>query len=175
MKPIQLVASLSALGLVTACVPQPKPTPPVQARPTPAPAPAPAPPPPIANWMDTPATPGDWSYAGGTARFAQNTAQPIFSMRCDPADRAIVLTSAGAGNPGGVSQMVIRAETQTRALPAVASPGPPAGMMARLPASDRLLDAMALSKGRFAVEVAGVPTLYLPSWAEVTRVIEDCR
>ncbi len=43
------------------------------------------------------------------------------------------------------------------------------------PAGDPLLDAMALSKGRFAVETQGMPTLYLPSWAEVTRVIEDCR
>ncbi len=40
---------------------------------------------------------------------------------------------------------------------------------------DPLLDAMALSKGRFAVEVEGEAPLYLPSYAEVSRVIEDCR
>jgi hypothetical protein len=34
---------------------------------------------------------------------------------------------------------------------------------------------MALSKGRFAVEVDGEAPLYLPSYAEVSRVIEDCR
>jgi hypothetical protein len=34
---------------------------------------------------------------------------------------------------------------------------------------------MAYSRGRFAVEINGLPTLYLPSWAEVGRVIEDCR
>ncbi|MDG2003332.1 MAG: hypothetical protein P8J20_08375 [Novosphingobium sp.] len=44
-----------------------------------------------------------------------------------------------------------------------------------LPASDPLLDAMAFSRGRFAVETAGLPTLYVPSWPEVSRVIEDCR
>jgi len=38
-----------------------------------------------------------------------------------------------------------------------------------------LLDAMALARGRFAVEVAGYPALYLPNWAEVARVVEDCR
>jgi len=38
-----------------------------------------------------------------------------------------------------------------------------------------LLDAMALSKGRFAVELEGEAALYLPAWAEVSRVIEDCR
>ena len=44
-----------------------------------------------------------------------------------------------------------------------------------MPARDPLLDAMAFSKGRFALEVAGLPTLYVPSYPEVTRVIEDCR
>ena len=38
-----------------------------------------------------------------------------------------------------------------------------------------LLDAMAITRGRFAVEVEGEPGLYVPAWAEVTRVIEDCR
>ncbi|MEL6878174.1 MAG: hypothetical protein AAGL68_08770 [Pseudomonadota bacterium] len=46
---------------------------------------------------------------------------------------------------------------------------------AELDANDPLLDAMAITKGRIAVETAGMPTLYLPAWAEVTRVIEDCR
>ena len=40
---------------------------------------------------------------------------------------------------------------------------------------DPLLDAMAITKGRFAVAAPGEPTLYLPAWAEVSRVIEDCR
>ncbi len=40
---------------------------------------------------------------------------------------------------------------------------------------DPLLDAMAITRGRFAVEVEGETPLYLPAWAEVTRVIEDCR
>ena len=93
-------------------------------------------------------------------------------MRCDVSARSIVLARAGQSS---ASQMIVRTESQTRALPAsVANSGLPA-VEARLPAADRLLDAMALSKGRFAVEVAGTPTLYLPSWAEVTRVIEDCR
>jgi hypothetical protein len=40
---------------------------------------------------------------------------------------------------------------------------------------DPLLDAIALSKGRFAIETDGLPNLILPTWAEVSRVIEDCR
>ena len=38
-----------------------------------------------------------------------------------------------------------------------------------------LLDAMAFSRGRFAIDVNGLPSLYLPAWPEVGRVIEDCR
>lgn len=71
--------------------------------------------------------------------------------------------------------MTIRAETQARNLTATSSAAEPPAIEARLAAGDRLLDAIALSKGRFAVEGPGTPTLYLPSWAEVTRVIEDCR
>jgi hypothetical protein len=48
-------------------------------------------------------------------------------------------------------------------------------LIAELPSRDPLLDAMAFSKGRFAIETPGLPTLYIPSWPEVTRVIEDCR
>ena len=90
----------------------------------------------------------------------------------------VAITVPGASNPPGA--MVVRTETQTRTLRTSAvlyhSPSPHVPVTeARLRADDRLLDAMALSKGRFAVEVDGMTALYLPSWAEVTRVIEDCR
>jgi len=44
-----------------------------------------------------------------------------------------------------------------------------------LSARDPLLDAIAFSRGRFALEAAGLETLYLPAWPELSRVIEDCR
>jgi len=68
--------------------------------------------------------------------------------------------------------MRVLTETTSRVLDAAPDGG---SVAAVLPARDPLLDAMAFSKGRFAVEVAGLPTLYLPSWIEVSRVIEDCR
>jgi hypothetical protein len=40
---------------------------------------------------------------------------------------------------------------------------------------DPLLDAMAFSRGRFTLEMAGAQTLVLPAWSEIGRVIEDCR
>lgn len=45
----------------------------------------------------------------------------------------------------------------------------------RVDADDPILDAMAITKGRFAIETPGLPTLYIPAWVEVSRVIEDCR
>ena len=44
-----------------------------------------------------------------------------------------------------------------------------------LDARDPLLDAMIFSRGRFAVEAGALPTLYLPSWPEMGKVVEDCR
>lgn len=174
MKLVHALGVTLALAL-SACVPPPSPAPPVQQRPSP----APAPPPPVpvhSNWMDAPATQGDWSYrpapGGGTALFGDSASGARFTMRCDTMARTIILSRAGQGSGG---QMVVRTESQTRSLAAKAIVSPLPAIEAKLAASDRLLDAMALSKGRFAVEVAGMPTLYLPSWAEVTRVIEDCR
>jgi hypothetical protein len=68
--------------------------------------------------------------------------------------------------------MRILTETTERTLSVAPREGASA---AQLGARDPLLDAMAFSKGRFAVEVTGLPMLYLPAWPEVTRVIEDCR
>lgn len=177
MKPIASLAAVPLLA-ITACVPRPAPAPPIQNRPAPVPTPAPPPQAPVvANWMDAPATSGDWrytgAYAGGVAQFGDAGTEPRFTMRCDPNGRSVVLSRAGRAS--GTARMTIRTETQTRTLAANATTDGLPAVESRLAANDRLLDAMALSKGRFAVEVPGTPTLYLPSWAEVTRVIEDCR
>ena len=178
MKPILVtVAGALAFCLVSACVPRPKQAPPIQARPAPAPVPAPAPAPPATNWMDAPASTGEWRYRDEGARslalFGGVGAEAEFVMRCERANGTITLSRAGGG--GAPVAMRVRTETAERVLTARTDAGASPQVYAALPASDRLFDAMALSKGRFAVEVAGAPSLYLPSWAEVTRVIEDCR
>ena len=40
---------------------------------------------------------------------------------------------------------------------------------------DRLLDALSFSRGPIAVSVTGSPALIVPPWAEIARVVEDCR
>ena len=127
--------------------------------------------------MDAPQTPGDWTYRkianGSLASFGGSAAAPLLWLRCDAAARTLAI--ARPGGAGAAVPMRILTETRERLLDAPPSGDPTPGVAASVPASDMLLDAMAFSKGRFAVETAGMATLYVPAWPEVTRVIEDCR
>lgn len=42
-------------------------------------------------------------------------------------------------------------------------------------AVDGTFDKIAYSRGRFAVEAPGAAPIAVPTWAEISRVIEDCR
>ncbi len=179
----KLAAALVLTFGMAGCVPAstaPTPAPAPVTRPGPMPAPV-APPPvqaaPNVGWMDVPATAGNWRYqisnSGPVAIFvgAQGTGEWL--MSCDRTGRAIAFWRAGASPVPRT--MTIRTETATRSLRVVQAEDTNPYLTADVASTDALLDAMALSKGRFAVEVEGLPTLYLPSWAEVSRVIEDCR
>ncbi len=131
--------------------------------------------------MEAPATAGDWYYKPGAQEslagfgtMAGGTPDFLFTMRCDKTRRIV---SLGRVSTQPFAQpMQIRTETMDRLLTASPRTGSVETMLAvDLPATDALLDAMAISKGRFAVEVGGERTLYIPSWPEVTRIIEDCR
>lgn len=182
MKPFyaQFAGALTLTFAIAACVPQPRNAPPPaqpSATPSPVASPLPEPSPVYANWMDAPQTPGDWTYravgTGSSALFGSTGSESRFTLNCLRPQRTIVLSLGGRIT--APTTMTIRTESVTRSLAATPANEQLPLIEARLPAADALLDAMALSKGRFAVEVPGQPPLYLPSWAEVTRVIEDCR
>lgn len=132
------------------------------------------------SWMDAALTPGAWRYQdfgagmGKRALFSDPADRFYFSLDCvtQPNGPEILLTRTGRPTKPNLA-MTIRTETAQRTL--AAQQGTPALIAVAVAANDPLLDAMALSKGHFAVETEGEPTLYLPSWAEVSRVIEDCR
>ena len=182
MKPIysHLAAALGLTFALAACIPAPRPAPtpapaPIEVRPTPTPIPTPQQT--YDNWMDAPRSTGDWSYrqqAGGSlAQSGSPGAGAGFAMRCDSARGAIVLTrESSASQP---VPLRIRTETAERVVTAEPVAGQTSSVAVAIPARDPILDAMALTKGRFAIEAQGTPTLYIPAWAEVTRVIEDCR
>lgn len=172
---------LALAAALAACAPAAK-APPVATAPVTRPAPvptraAPAAPMPVApsvGWMDAALTPGAWRYAnqsgGGVAQFTGSGGAPLLMMECDRETGPGVRLYAFGQRASRLA--IIRTETATRSLPLTIGEGFAEALIAP---DDPLLDAMALSKGRFAVEVEGVPPLYVPSYAEVSRVIEDCR
>lgn len=174
------LAIASAIA-VAACVPQAEEDTAPVSTPTPTPTPAPAPPqvitPTYDNWMDAPVTQGTWRYtntAGGTAAFfGEQGGGALFAMQCRFDSRNVTLVRVGQAS--APVMMRIRTETQDRVLTAQPAGETTPMVMAMLSPNDNLLDAMAYSKGRFAVEVEGMTPLYVPAWPEVTRIIEDCR
>ncbi len=173
VRQVTLTACAALSALLTGCVgPVQSPAP---APPPPRPVSVPPRPPAATNWHDMPATPGVWQWRregdASIARFGDAGAPALFSMACNPSAGTIGLTRTATTN--AATTMTITTTSQSRRL-AIDSSGD--GIVtAPLPARDPLLDAMAYSRGRFAVDVPGLASLYLPSWPEVSRVIEDCR
>jgi len=183
---LQAVGALALTFAVAACtsgasMPAPKPSVPPPAA---EPAPPPPPPPPAAvnepeyeNYLDAPQTAGTWFYEDEPgeklALFGQSVREPVFMMRCAASEIALARVSSQPQT--GEHIMSVTTETTVRQLKAAPVAGRPDLIAARLAPRDPLLDAMAITKGRFAIEVEGERTLYLPAWVEITRVIEDCR
>ena len=172
------LAASSLLVLLASCVGPPSRTPaPARALPAPPPAPqaSPAPPtPPALAWEDRALTPGSWSYrqdAGGSAALFGSAGQSLFTLRCDPASRRITALRAGAGQ----GAMVIRTSYGAVSWPATLDAGAQPQVIATRAATDSALDQMAYSRGKIGVEVQGLSPLIVPAWAEVARVVEDCR
>lgn len=71
--------------------------------------------------------------------------------------------------------MIIRTETANRVITSRVTGPRMTHISVTLEARDPLLDAMAFSNGRFAINAASERALVVPAWPEITRVIEDCR
>lgn len=172
-------AIVLGLLLVASCAAPPKPAP-VPA-PVAAPAPAPAPPPPLpkppADWRDAAQTAGTWhwSLVGGrsTASFVSPSEAALASITCDRANARILL--ARRGDAAASVAMALTSTFGTRPLSSDPLRGSPGWVVAELHTNDPMLDSVAFSRGRFVLDVAGLETLYLPSWPEISRVVEDCR
>lgn len=153
-----------------------------QQKPTPQPAsqPAPQPQPPVpayqTDWTYWPVTPGDWVYRrderGSIALFGPLGQDAVATLRCDTGQHMLYFTRAG--QVGSDAQMTLRASQGLQSYPASQIAGSPY-IAASIQPGDPMLDKLAYSRGRFVVEATGLPPLKLPSWAEVGRVIEDCR
>jgi len=117
---------------------------------------------------------GTWTYAktadGSEAAFVGASGLPQLVLHCTRNLRRVTISKPGATAP----YLQIWTSSDTRNLPATFTPAT-ARLSASLASWDKLLDAMAMSRGRIAVSASGQPALVLPPWAEIGRVVEDCR
>jgi hypothetical protein len=136
-----------------------------------------APPPRLTgDWNDWPFTPGIWTYRrdGRTsvAQFGAPGRNAIVNVRCDAQKRRVTL-SREASAPG--ARMVIRTSSMTKTVAATPSDAHPLYLGADIATTDPILDAMAFSRGRVLVDMEGQQPVILPTWAEIARIVEDCR
>jgi hypothetical protein len=118
---------------------------------------------------------GSWTYAatadGSEARFANPSARPQLTIHCTRATRRVTIAKAATG---AAAAMIVWTSSAARSVAASFNP-----LTQRLsidvPAYDPLLDALAFSRGRVGISVAGAPVLVVPAWPEIARVVEDCR
>jgi hypothetical protein len=82
-------------------------------------------------------------------------------LRCNLASRTVSFIRTGA-QPGAPIAILTTSTEQT--LP-----------VGSISATSSLLDAIAFSRGRFAVQSGTAPLLIVPAWPEPARSIEDCR
>jgi hypothetical protein len=111
--------------------------------------------------------PGDWTFVATPAAQADYGDGTVsFTLRCDPGQRRVLLLRRDL--PPGAA-LTVRTTFGVRRVDAGDGGG------AALPAADPFLDGIVSSRGRFAVEAPGLPTLILPTWPEPARVLEECR
>jgi hypothetical protein len=172
--------AILTLALLSSCVapPQEAPRPAPAPGPAPAPPPAPAAPPASADWTLWPLTPGSWTYrpqaSGGVAVFTPPQGAPLATIRCELSTRRVMIARGGIPSQSGAT-MIVRTSFGSAQWPATTQAAPVPQVLAARGANDQTLDQIAYSRGRFTIDVPGMTTLILPTWAEITRVIEDCR
>lgn len=148
-----------------------------QPAPTAAVKPAPALVQPTGEWINWPITAGDWVYRqddrGSIALFGRAGQDALLTVRCMANSKEIFISRAGSPDNG--SQFTIRTSHKLKSYPAANNGASPIYAVASLNANDDMLDALAYTRGRFAIEVDGLLSIAVPSWSEIVRVVQDCR
>lgn len=167
--------------LATSCVP-----PPPQSKPVPVPQPTnipvvkadPVKPgivQPTGHWTDWKMAAGSWVYRrderGSIALYGAPGADALATLRCDKAGARIFLSRAS--DRGGT--MTVRTSSTSKSLTVQPAGGKPAYAASEIGVTDPILDALAFSRGRIALELNGALNIAIPVWSEIGRVVEDCR
>ena len=134
-------------------------------------APAPA----VANFSAAAPLPGSWSYRalpGATeAQFIDTGGNMRLVIRCTRTARQVTISKISAAP---AATLVVWTSSAQRALPSTFDAAS-MRVSAVVGASDRLLDAIAFSRGRIAIAMPGSPPLVVTPGPEAARVFEDCR
>ncbi|VWX61177.1 conserved exported hypothetical protein [Sphingorhabdus sp. 109] len=174
--PLSFSIAVLTLAACSSAPPEPAPAPePVKPVSNPA---APQPPAqPQGKWTDWPITTGDWVYRkderGSLALFGATDEPATVMIRCDRPRGQIFLSRAGAVGNG--AKMVLRASAGLQSYPAKSSGGTPPYAAISISPGDIMLDRIAYSRGRFAIETTGLKSIAVPAWPQFSRVVEDCR
>jgi hypothetical protein len=145
-------------------------------KPNPNPAPKPSSVQPEGHWTDWPITPGNWVYRqddrGSIGYFGETGKNALVTLRCEKLRGRVYLSRAGTLlGP----EIMVRTSSASKAVPSAAAGGTPPYVAAELSPLDPILDAMAYSRGRISIEASGQQMIAIPAWAEIGRIIEDCR
>jgi hypothetical protein len=119
-------------------------------------------------WLDWPLAQGSWTYRGdeqgSIASYGPPGSAALVTMRCDKRRGVIALVRAGLTANGAANGLTVRTSSALKT-----------GMTTNIAPNDPILDAMAYSRGRIAIEAGGLQSIAIPVWSEIGRVIEDCR
>ena len=170
--PALFVASCSGAKIVPP--PRPVAQPPVKAIPVTVPPPALRQP--AGHWTDWPLAAGNWVYRtderGSIAYFGEAGRDAVLTLRCDKGRGRIYLSRASHNVD---IKMTIRTSSESKTLAAASTGASPPYLAADIMPTDSILAAISYSRGRIAIESGGDVNIAVPVWAEINRVIEDCR
>ncbi len=116
---------------------------------------------------------GSWTYstqAGvSDAVFMDARGQARVRLRCTRNLRRVSISTFA---PAATGVLTVLTSSGQRSL---AARFEAMQILADVPAMDAVLDALAFSRGRFALLVAGGGPLVVPTAPELGRIVEDCR
>jgi len=130
---------------------------------------------PAVDFTTTAVARGSWAYqavpGGSEARFVDASGTARLVLHCTKATRRVSISHTSSVP---AASLFVWTSSASRNLQARFEPNA-MRVTAELPAHDPLLDAIAFSRGRLAVTMAGGLPLVTPAWPEAARTIEDCR
>lgn len=119
---------------------------------------------------------GSWAYSptatGSVASFRSAAGQaPQLTLTCNRTVRRVSIARPAGG---AAPYLFVWSTSMNRNVPAGFNPATHL-LTAELTAYDKLLDALAFSRGRIVVGPSNGTAFVAPAWPDIIRVIEDCR